>query len=74
MSESLHDRQRRWADSLPPLSDELRELACLLADEEARKIGAHPAWPLFKKLFQAEAGTDPDPAALGVICECPEHF
>ncbi|WP_075735179.1 hypothetical protein [Streptomyces acidiscabies] len=74
MPESLYDRQRRWADGLPPLSDELRELACLLADEEPRKIGAHPAWPLFKKLFQAEAGTNPDPFALGVICDCPEHL
>ncbi|MCY0943501.1 hypothetical protein [Streptomyces antarcticus] len=71
---SLYHRQRRWAAGLPLLSDELRELACLLADEEPRKTGAHPAWPLFKKLFQAEAGTDPDSAALGVICGCPGHF
>jgi hypothetical protein len=45
-----------------------------LGDEEPRKIGAHPTWPLFKTLFQAEAGTDPDPHALNVICECPAHF
>ncbi|WP_434593581.1 hypothetical protein [Streptomyces sp. A5-4] len=71
---SLYHRQRRWADGLPSLSDELRDLACLLADEEPRKIGSHPAWPLFKELFQAEAGTAPDPFALGVVCECPQHF
>ncbi|MGW2230172.1 hypothetical protein [Streptomyces formicae] len=72
--ESLYQRQRRWVDALPSLSDELRELACMLGDEDPRTIGAHPAWPLFKKLFQAEAGTHPDPAALGVVCDCPEHF
>lgn len=74
MSESLHERQRRWADNLPPLSDELRELACLLGGEETRRIGVHPLWPLFSELFRAEAGCDPDPTALGVICGCPEHF
>ncbi|MBD0839021.1 hypothetical protein [Streptomyces sp. TRM68416] len=74
LGECLADRQRRWAGDLPPLSDELQELACLLADEEPRKIGAHPLWPLFTGLFRAEAGTDPDPAALGVVCDCPEHF
>ncbi|MFK0289989.1 hypothetical protein ACIQU6_05800 [Streptomyces sp. NPDC090442] len=72
--ESLYQRQCWWADSLPPLSDELRELACVLADEDPDKVSVHPLWPLFLGLFQAEAGTDPDPAALGVICECPEHF
>ncbi|MEW2528834.1 hypothetical protein [Streptomyces sp. NPDC047071] len=46
----------------------------MLADEDPATIGAHPAWPLFKMLFQAEAGTDPDAAALGVVCDCPEHF
>lgn len=73
-TETVADRHQRWADGLPPLSDELRSLACLLGDEEPRKIGAHPTWPLFKTLFQAEAGTDPDPHALNVICECPAHF
>ncbi|MFF4530038.1 hypothetical protein ACFY1P_12255 [Streptomyces sp. NPDC001407] len=72
--ESLYQRQRRWADSLPSVSDELRELACVLADEDPENIGTHPLWPLFSELYRAEAGCDPDPAALGVICECPEHF
>ncbi|ATZ26836.1 hypothetical protein SLAV_25210 [Streptomyces lavendulae subsp. lavendulae] len=74
MSETLHDRQRRWAESLPLLSNELTELACVLADEEPRKIGVHLLWPLFVELFRAEADADPDPAALGVVCNCPEHF
>ncbi|MFC3236625.1 hypothetical protein [Streptomyces nitrosporeus] len=46
----------------------------MLADEEPREIGVHPLWPLFASLFHAEAGTAPDPAALGVVCDCPEHF
>ncbi len=54
MSETLHDRQRRWAESLPLLSNELTELACVLADEEPRKIGVHLLWPLFVELFRAE--------------------
>ncbi|MGA4841289.1 hypothetical protein [Streptomyces sp. G45] len=32
------------------------------------------AAPLAGRLLRAEAGTDPDPAALGVVCDCPEHF
>ncbi|MFD9477432.1 hypothetical protein [Streptomyces nojiriensis] len=74
MPETLYDSQRRWADSLPPLSDELTQLACVLADEEGWRIGAHPLWPLFVELFRAEARCDPDPAALGIVCGCPEHF
>ncbi|HWU06108.1 MAG TPA: hypothetical protein VN520_06895 [Streptomyces sp.] len=35
---------------------------------------AHSAWPLFGKLFQAEAGAAPDRFALGVVCDRPEHF
>ncbi|WHM37402.1 hypothetical protein [Streptomyces sp. BPTC-684] len=72
--ETIADQKRRWADSLPAISDELRELACLLGDESYKTVKAHKVWPLFEALFRAETGTDPDHEALNMICNCPVHF
>ncbi|MFJ1704414.1 hypothetical protein [Kitasatospora sp. NPDC088346] len=68
------DQLRDWSRELPPLSSELAELACLLGDDDRRKIGSHPLWPVFVALFRAETGAAPRPDGLSVICDCPEHY
>jgi hypothetical protein len=68
------DQLRAWIAGLPTPSDELRELAFLLGDDDWRKIGAHPLWPVYVALFRAETGTDPRPDGLSVICECFDHY
>lgn len=68
------DELRRWADTLPPLSDELREIACEMGDADPNDAGSHFFWPVFATLFRAETGAEPNPRALSIFCDCPEHF
>ncbi|GAA4788237.1 hypothetical protein GCM10023329_44250 [Streptomyces sanyensis] len=74
MNEAPIDLLRRWADSLPPVSDEVRELACEMGDTHSDDVPDHPLWPVYVALFRAETGADPKPDGLSVICDCAEHF
>ncbi len=71
---AMSDELGWQVSKLAILSNELKELACLLGDDDWRRIGAHPLWPVFVALFRAEAGVDPRPDGLSVICRCPEHY
>lgn len=53
-------------------SDELKEICCELADDEAPE--RHSLWTVFAALYRLEVGTEPNPLDLHKLGCCPRHF